>query len=786
MGNNRCMNCMKIIEGQVDVCPHCGYRPKAEEVPFGIRPGTILRGRYLVGRVLGQGGFGLTYVGFDLTLEIKIAVKEYFPSGSVTRNNTVSNQVQWNTVQMDREKWQAGCDSFLKEARRMAKLDSLPGIVHVRDTFSENQTAYIIMDFVEGETLKQRLMKTGPMEYAACIEMFTPLMGSLGKMHGQGLVHRDISPDNIMVQPDGSVCLLDFGAAKDISFQQTQASQQVAKKGFSPPEQYREKGQIGPWTDVYALSATIYYCVTGRLLPDAMERLYEDQAVSDMLSAGNFGEAADALRDGLKLRAEERIQTVAELLDRLEGRGTARPQTEPADAGAGQPHPEPARAGTGQPQPGLAGAGQSRPGQVSASIVPGDGKKKDVTKAALIAVAVFLGVLVTAVAGAALFSGGKHVDTASVTGPAGQPDVRAEGTEAELVAESLAEPEPSVKTVPEPKPQLTSPPVFTDDAVKSPGILMKDASGRLGEDSLYYGTVLGSGIGRDVIASVTFLDTLAQMPPPAQDLTADARDMAGLSWDVSWERNGSVMAWIEKSASRDDLYDLYIGAEGGVKAQDCKELFAGYFCVASIDFNDCFDTSLAESMSGMFFECANLKRLDLGGFDTGRVTDMSAMFCMCASLTSVDLGAFHTGAVTDMDMMFAGCRSLTGLDVSGFDVGSLESREEMFEGCAVTAGQAGFAAAEEDEYILPESDSRYLAEGDLWGLSKEKCRIARNEIFARHGRRFDDESLQAYFDSCSWYTGTVAPEDFDDSVLNEYEVANRDLIVKYEQEMGYR
>ena len=119
-------------------------------------------------------------------------------------------------------------------------------------------------------------------------------------------------------------------------------------------------------------------------------------------------------------------------------------------------------------------------------------------------------------------------------------------------------------------------------------------------------------------------------------------------------------------------------------------------------------------------------------------------------------------------------------------MGSLESREEMFEGCAVTAGQAGFAAAEEDEYILPESDSRYLAEGDLWGLSKEKCRIARNEIFARHGRRFDDESLQAYFDSCSWYTGTVAPEDFDDSVLNEYEVANRDLIVKYEQEMGYR
>ena len=125
------------------------------------------------------------------------------------------------------------------------------------------------------------------------------------------------------------------------------------------------------------------------------------------------------------------------------------------------------------------------------------------------------------------------------------------------------------------------------------------------------------------------------------------------------------------------------------------------------------------------------------------------------------------------------------LDVSGFDVGSLESWEEMFDGCAVTARQAGFLVAE--EYILPESDSRYLVEGDLWGLSKEECRIARNEILARHGRRFDDESLQAYFDSCSWYTaGTAAPEDFDVSVLNVYEVANLDLIVEYEQKMRYR
>ena len=778
MDVGRCVNCMKAIDEGVACCPHCGYGQKEEQSPFGIRPGTILHGRYLTGRMLGQGGFGVTYVGYDLALDIRVAVKEYFPSGCVTRNNTVSNKVQWNTAQFNGEQWRAGCDGFLKEARKLAKIDSLPGIVRVRDTFMENQTAYIVMDFIEGETLKQRLKKTGPLRFDQCVELLRPLMESLGKMHNQGMIHRDISPDNIMVQPDGNVCLLDFGAAKDISFQQTAASQQVAKKGFSPPEQYREKGHIGPWTDVYALSATLYYCVTGRLLPDAMDRMYEDKSVFDMMPAGPFAEtAACALRDGLKLRTEERIQTVGELLARLEG------------AGAAQLRPEPARPGAGRPQSGLADEGKSQPGQVSASTVPKEpsGKKMEITKVAAIAVAVVLGVFVVTVVGvmgAAFLSVGKHDDKAWVSETAGQPDVREEVSEAEAVAEPLSEPELSVKAVPEPKPQLTSPPVFADDEAKSPGILMKDDSGRLGEDNLYYGTVLGSNIGRDVISSVTFLDTLDQMPATVQDRTADAKDMAGLSWDVSWEQNGSVMAWIEKNASYDDMYDLYIGAEGGVKAQDCEELFAGYFCAASIDFNDCFDTSLSESMSGMFFECANLKGLDLGGFDTGRVTDMSAMFCMCASLKSIDLESFDTGAVTDMDIMFASCRSLTGLDVSGFDVGSLESWEEMFDGCAVTARQAGFAVAE--EYILPESDSRYLVKDDLWGLSKEECRIARNEIFARHGRRFDDESLQAYFDSCSWYTGTIAPEDFDDSVLNVYEVANRDLIVRYEQEMMYR
>lgn len=318
MGTRRCINCMEHIDDSTAFCPKCGYGQEEGRSPLSMKLDTILRGRYLVGRVLGQGGFGITYVAYDLVLDIKVAIKEYFPMGLASRNHTISNQIQWSTTQFSREQWQQGCENFLKEARRMAKLDSLPGIVRVRDTFPENQTSYIVMDFVEGETLKQRLIKTGTMRTQDCIALLAPLMQSLGKMHQKGLIHRDISPDNIMIGLDGSACLIDFGAAKDVSYQQNAASRQVTKKGFSPPEQYREKGSIGSWTDVYALCATIYYCVMGKTVPDAMDRMYEDTLTFDDPIQEPWNDTVvKALKDGLKLRSEERIQSVKELLSRL-------------------------------------------------------------------------------------------------------------------------------------------------------------------------------------------------------------------------------------------------------------------------------------------------------------------------------------------------------------------------------------------------------------------------------------------------------------------------------------
>ena len=344
----RCVNCMEELGAPGGpICPHCGYdQQKEQENLYGLKRNTILKGRYLVGNMLGQGGFGITYIGFDLVLNIKVAVKEYFPMGSVIRDNSQSNRLVWGTTQNSQEQWRSGCDSFLKEARRMAKIDTIPEIVRVRDTFMENQTAYIVMDFVEGRTLKDRLIKEGIMAFPDCLNLLHPLMESLDKVHRIGLIHRDISPDNIMLTEDGGIRLLDLGAAKDMSVAPHASTQLVTKRGFSPIEQYMETGKVGTWTDVYALCATIYYCITGKLVPEALDRMMKDTLDLNVPVKEPLTEEQKAvLRAGLAVKPEERIQTVGELLERLEGGGAREKQPEsPGEPQQKQPE------GTGEPR----------------------------------------------------------------------------------------------------------------------------------------------------------------------------------------------------------------------------------------------------------------------------------------------------------------------------------------------------------------------------------------------------------------------------------------------------
>ena len=203
---------------------------------------------------------------------------------------------------------------FLKEARKMVKADSIPGVVRVLDLFQENGTAYIVMDFVSGETLKTRLQKTGPMAWTQAAPIFRPAIRAMEQVHQTGLIHRDLSPDNLMLTPNGDVKILDLGAAKDLNLNSGASSMQVAKSGFSPLEQYIQRGGSGPWTDVYSMAATIYYALTGKLPPNAIERLDKDTLPWEDAGLQSLSPAAlKTLRKALAVQSGDRLQTMEEL-----------------------------------------------------------------------------------------------------------------------------------------------------------------------------------------------------------------------------------------------------------------------------------------------------------------------------------------------------------------------------------------------------------------------------------------------------------------------------------------
>lgn len=318
MDKKRCFNCMGEIEADSSFCRHCGFNQTTVTQPANaLFMGTMLFNRYYIGKVIGQGGFGITYVGWDTTLDMKVAVKEYFPSGEVSRTTSYSSEIQWDYGSDEERKQRGGLDRFLNEARRMARLDTLPSVVRVRDAFQANGTAYIVMDFVEGVTLKNYLLSNGVLRYEACMKLLSPILDSLAAIHDHGFIHRDISPDNIMLQPDGTVRLLDMGAAVDVRATAGHASMALVKRNFSAPEQYMESEVLGSWTDVYAMSATIYYCLTGKVVPEALEREFKKTPLFFDPSLNIPAYAIAALEGGLALHALERIRDMRELKRRL-------------------------------------------------------------------------------------------------------------------------------------------------------------------------------------------------------------------------------------------------------------------------------------------------------------------------------------------------------------------------------------------------------------------------------------------------------------------------------------
>ena len=284
-----------------------------------LRKETRLIGRYTIEGVLGQGGFGITYLGIDELHEKKVAIKEFFPQGIVTRNIEYQDTVTVTFVG-EKENYEKGKERFLKEARTMAKFSKDEGIVKALDFFEINNTAYIVMEYLEGVTLKQYLRENQRIAPEDLIELLVPLIEALDEIHSQGLIHRDISPDNIMVLPDGRIKLMDFGAARDYTEFGEKSLSIVLKPGYAPPEQYQTHGVQGPWTDIYALCATMYKCITGENPPDAIDRLVDDH----LKKISAFGisvspQIEKAIIKGMSVAAKDRYQNIGDFCEDLYG-----------------------------------------------------------------------------------------------------------------------------------------------------------------------------------------------------------------------------------------------------------------------------------------------------------------------------------------------------------------------------------------------------------------------------------------------------------------------------------
>ena len=311
-----CYNCMNPVEEGTTLCPHCKQPVYVDASSHHLNPGTVLHGRYIVGKALGQGGFGITYIGFDTILDVRVAIKEYYPNGFSSRNHDLTDNI---TITMDdAELYEKGKVRFLQEAKTLARFYEEPGIVSVHDFFEENNTAYIVMEYLDGITLKSFVERKGKVPSESIFRVMRPLINALEKVHTQGVVHRDISPDNIMVLRNGSLKLLDFGAAREVGGNKSLSV--MLKHGYAPYEQYRSTGEQGPWTDIYALCATIYFCLTGIRPEPSVDRMENDT----LQRPSELGVKIDPLKEsvllhGMSLRVRDRYKHLSELKNALYG-----------------------------------------------------------------------------------------------------------------------------------------------------------------------------------------------------------------------------------------------------------------------------------------------------------------------------------------------------------------------------------------------------------------------------------------------------------------------------------
>lgn len=352
--NHLCPGCMSPWPDPAAPCPHCGYSRQGAAAPGrALPPFTILAGRYLLGTPLGAGGFGVTYLAMDLAQEQRVAIKEFYPQTLAQRRD---KQVQALPGEEGRA-FREALRSFRQESELMARFRGVPGIVAWRDFVEENGTAYLVMDYLPGETLMRHMRRTGAaFTQGQALALMRPVLLAVDAMHQKQVLHRDVSPENLMLDPAGrQLTLIDFGAARAFDLQGEENLTVILKRGYAPEEQYRSGSRQGPWTDLYACCAVLYQMVSGIRPQDADSRRQKDELtpLDEMDGVSVSHGFARAVEKGLTVHATERYPSIRALLADLEPAAPPPAQETPPEKPpeAPPPPPEPPAAETAPPAP---------------------------------------------------------------------------------------------------------------------------------------------------------------------------------------------------------------------------------------------------------------------------------------------------------------------------------------------------------------------------------------------------------------------------------------------------
>lgn len=314
---DNCPNCFMPLSGNTS-CPSCGYDYTKDKQYFGVLPAfTVLNNKYLVGRVLGRGGFGITYKAKNLNNNTIYAIKEYMPTEYSGRSKGTLN-IAPRPDEKSRYVFEHGRERFMLEARTLVKLHSNPNVVDIIDFFSQNNTAYLVMEYLDGQDLQKMARSSGGKLAPEKAEwIFLIVASALMEVHNLNILHRDLSPENIFVTKDNIVKLIDFGSARNYVRLSNKGMSVLLKPGFAPLEQYDSKGCQGPWSDVYALCATYYKLVSGKQIPDAYSIYAYHEKIPSLNSIGCqvSKKMSDIIDRGLALDYRHRYKNFKELLD---------------------------------------------------------------------------------------------------------------------------------------------------------------------------------------------------------------------------------------------------------------------------------------------------------------------------------------------------------------------------------------------------------------------------------------------------------------------------------------